>query len=115
MPAAAQLREKLRFEARSAAVDDGYGNFVAGWEERFTADARVMPLKGSESVIASRLAGVQPVIITIRSHWGARQVTSDWRAVDTRNTSRVFNIKSLANFDERNRYLDIMAEAGVPT
>lgn len=114
MPGAGQLRERLRFEARGAVTDDGFGNVEDTWASKFTCAARIMPLKGSETVIGQRLAGVQPVIITIRSCCKAREVSPAWRAVDTRRGT-VFNIRAGANFDEKNHFLDFMAEAGVVT
>ncbi|MDO3431187.1 head-tail adaptor protein [Rhizobium sp. CBN3] len=114
MPAG-NLRERLHFQTR-AIVDDGFGNEQSGdWETVFTAAAELRPLKGSEPVIASRLSGVQPFVIQIRSCIEARVVTTAWRAVDARNPSRIFNITSAANFDEKNRYIDMMATQGVAT
>lgn len=114
MPAG-KLREKLHFQRR-AIVDDGFGNEQSGdWETVFTTAAELKPLKGSEPVIASRLSGVQPFIIQIRSCRDARDATTAWRAVDARNPARIFNITSVANFDEKNAYLDLMAVQGVAT
>lgn len=115
MPGAGDLRERLRFEVRPATTDDGYGNVEGAWQARFITAARIRPLAGSETVIAARLSGVQPVRITVRSSVETRAVTAGWRAVDCRDASRIFNVRAPANFDERNRYIDIMAEAGVPT
>ncbi|NZD50537.1 head-tail adaptor protein [Rhizobium leguminosarum] len=109
------LREKLHFQRRELA-DDSYGNEQSGdWQTIFTTAAGLSPLKGSEPVIASRLSGVQPFILQIRSCREARDVTTAWRAVDARNPSRIFNITSVANFDEKNAYLDMMAVQGVAT
>lgn len=110
-----QMREKLHFQRRSL-VDDGYGNVESGdWVTVFTAAADVIPLRGSEAVMASRLGGVQPCIIKIWSHADARTVTAGWRAVDARKATKIFNIRSIANFDLEDVYLDIMAESGVVT
>jgi head-tail adaptor len=112
---AGQLREKLLFQRR-AVVDDGMGNEQAGdWETQFTAAADLIPLRGGEPVIAARLAGVQPFVIRTRSCVTARAVTTAWRAVDARNPSRIFNITSAANVDQKNAYLDLMATQGVAT
>jgi head-tail adaptor len=112
---AGAMREKLHFQMR-AMVDDGFGNEQAGdFATQFTTAAQLIPLKGSEPVIAARLAGVQPYIIRIRSSVSARGVTVAWRAVDARNPSRIFNITSAANVDEKNAYIDMMATQGVAT
>lgn len=114
-PGAGRQREKLLFQVR-ANVDDGYGNTQSGdWETQFTSAAELIPLKGGEPVIAARLTGVQPYIIRIRGSSQSRSVTTAWRAVDARNQSRIFNIRSIANTDQKNAWLDIMAEDGVAT
>lgn len=114
-PGAGRMREKLNFQRRSE-VDDGYGNPQSGdFQTVFTDAAQIIPLKGSEPVIASRLTGVQPYIVRIRGSVAARAVTTAWRAVDARNPSRIFNIRSGANYDMKNAWLDFMADDGVAT
>jgi SPP1 family predicted phage head-tail adaptor len=108
------MRSRLRFEMRPKQADDGNGNTEGAWEEQFCSAAKVEPLKGSETVIAARLAGVQPVIITIWSHCRARQVTNAWRCVDTR-TGAVYNIQAAVNPDQNNRLIELLAQTGVPT
>lgn len=115
MSGAAARRERLRFQLRDVSADDGYGNREDKWRTKFEMFARVQPLKGSETVIAARLAGTQPYIITVQSCRDTRRVTPGWRAVDANDTKRIFNIRSGANFDERNRNIVFAAEAGVPT
>lgn len=109
MPAG-ELRERVAF-ARRVTSSDGAGNERAEFSTQFTAWARIQPLKGGEEVLASRLAGVQPVIIRIRSSEAAREIATTWRATDTR-TGREYDITAVANMDERNGYLDLMATAG---
>ena len=115
LPSAGRLREKVWLQVRDK-VNDGYGNVESGdWETQFTAAARLTPLRGSEAVMASRLSGVQPYILGIRSGRQAREVTTAWRAVDARNPKRIFNIRSVANYDEKNAWLDLMVDDGVAT
>lgn len=112
---AGKLRDKLLFQRREI-VDDGFGNEQSGeWETKFTAAADLIPLKGGEPVLASRLSGVQPYIIRIRSCSDAREVTPAWRAVDARNQSRMFNITAAVDPDNKNAWLDIMATQAVAT
>lgn len=115
MPGAGDLKERLHFQKRLDATDDGYGNTEGGWQTQFTCNANVLPLRGSEPVIAQRLAGVQPVIITIRSCEDARLAQPHWRAVDTRRPTVIYNLKAGANFDMLNEFVVFMAETGVPT
>jgi len=112
---AGKLREKLLFQRR-ALVDDGFGNEVAGdWETQFTAAADLIPLRGGEPVIASRLVGVQPFIVRIRSCSAALAVDPSWRAVDARQASRIFNITAAVDPDNKNAWIDMMATQGVAT
>lgn len=109
MPAG-ELRERVAFDRRPT-VDDGYGNVEGEWVEQFTVWARVRPLRGSETVIAERLAGVQPATITVRRSSDTAQIAVGWRARDTR-TGTVYDITAIANPDERGAYLELMVRAG---
>lgn len=111
---AGELRERVAFEYR-AAVDDGYGNEVSGdWTLGFRCAARIKPLRGGESVQAARLAGKQPVAITVRVSSNTRAVTTDWRVRDTR-TDEVYNIRSKVNPDEKRAYFEMECDSGVAT
>lgn len=109
---AGKRRQVLLIQKR-AAVDDGYGNEVSGdFETIFETTAELIPLKGSEPVIAERLTGTQPYIVRIPSCTAAREVTTAWRLVDKRDPRRIFNVTSLAHMDQKNRTIDIMATQG---
>lgn len=105
-------RRQLVLMQERGEVDDGYGNEIGGWITKFESPAELIPLKGSEPVIASRLSGVQPYVVRIPSCTAAREVTSAWRIVDKRDPRRIFNITSIADMDQKNRMLDIMATQG---
>jgi head-tail adaptor len=113
-PGAGRMREKLLFQS-PANIPDEYGNEQTAWADEFTTAAELIPLKGGEPVLAARLTGVQPYIIRIRGSAAARGITTAWRAIDARNQNRIFNIRSVANTDQKNAWLDIMAEDGVAT
>jgi SPP1 family predicted phage head-tail adaptor len=111
MPNSGDLRDRMRFEKRASTTDE-YGNQSAGdFEAQFTRWAQIMPLRGSEQVIASRLEGVQPV--TVRVRWDAQTggITTDWRAVDARS-GRVYAIKTAADPDRRRRWMEMLCVAG---
>lgn len=114
---AGELRERVRFEARGL-VDDGFGNEVSGdWANALGTtvfSARITPSRGAESIQAARLAGKQPVVITVRSSQQTRQVTVDWRVVDARSGT-IYNIRSIVNPDERDVFLDMECDSGVAT
>jgi len=108
---AGALRERLAFDRRVEA-DDGYGNAEADWVEQFAVSARVLPLKGSEAVMGARLAGRQPVIITVRASRQSRTIAADWRARDTRSGAVYAITAPAANMDENGVYLDVLATTG---
>jgi SPP1 family predicted phage head-tail adaptor len=94
-------------------IDDGYGNTVSGdWATGPTVGARIKPLRGGEAVQAARLAGKQPLLITIRYSSATAAITTDWRARNAR-TGALYNIRSVMNPDERKRFLDLEVEMGV--
>lgn len=109
---AGALSEIVAFESR-AVIDDGYGNEISGdWTERFKANARIQPIKGGESVIADRLQGTQPVVIRVRYEPQTLSANTDWRVLDLR-AGVIYQIKSQANMDEKRRYIEFLAIAGV--
>lgn len=108
---------------RRVSQDDGYGNPISGpWQDEFTEPARLTPRLGNEEVIASRLQGIQPYTLSVRSSTNTRQITPAWRAYDARaglaesgEPKRTFNIKAIANVDERNAYLDLLVVQDEPS
>lgn len=114
-PSAGRMHQRIHFQKRSI-VDDSYGNEVAGpFETVFTTSAELIPLRGGEPVQAARLVGVQPYTVRIRSCAAAREVTPSWRIVDARNASRVMNIRTVTNPDQKNAWLDLLVDDGVAT
>lgn len=109
-----ELRERITFQAR-AISSDGYGNQQGEWVDEFTVAAKVEPRFGGEAIQAARLAGNQPVNITIRYSSDAAQITTDWRAVDARDATKTYNLRSVTNPDMRRRWIEILAEQGVAT
>jgi hypothetical protein len=107
---AGELRDRIAFAMRPEVDDDGYGNVEGPWEGQFEVAAKLTYLKGGESVMAARLAGTQPVAITIRDSRAARAVTAGWRARDVRS-GREFNITAAALSDDR-AFILVTATAG---
>lgn len=112
---AGALRDRLHFQCREI-TDDGFGNIVASGDfvTQFTVSAALRPLRGTETVMAARLKGMQPYIATIRQSIQTRLVTTSWRIVDARNQSRVFAI-SAPPTDPRNdrAWFEILVTEGV--
>ncbi|QIX20769.1 head-tail adaptor protein [Agrobacterium pusense] len=107
---AGSLSERIGFEAEVEG-DDGYGGVTLGWSEVFVEPARLEPRVGSEPVIASRLQGLQPYSMTIRSNERTRTITSAWRARNKR-TGALYAIKSAVNIDERNQWIELLVVQG---
>jgi head-tail adaptor len=109
-----QLRSRVAFEVRPQ-VDDGMGNPQSGdFAEVYRCAARIMPKMGGESVLAARLTGTQPMLITVRVCDALREIGGDWRARDVRK-GVVYNIKAISNPDEKREYLEILAVSGEAT
>ncbi|PWL18828.1 head-tail adaptor protein [Falsochrobactrum shanghaiense] len=97
--------------------DDGWGGTKLGFETKATVAASFLPLRGSEAVMASRLAGKQPYVVTIRSSEATRVITPAWRLVDARagnnargEPKRVFDIKAISDPDGKNAWLEVLCE-----
>ena len=109
MPAG-ELRERVAFYLQSES-DTSYGIAAGEWDLQFTVAARIKPLLGSEPVLAQRLKGVQPVVITIRANDNARRIDTSWQARDAR-TGAQYQIRAVTS-GERRDYLDLLSESGV--
>jgi head-tail adaptor len=109
-----QLRERVAFEAR-AADDDGMGNPESGaFAEVYRCAARIVPKMGGETVLAARLTGAQPMLITVRSCAALKAIGTDWRIRDVRKDI-VYDVRAISNPDERREFLEILAVSGVAT
>ena len=110
MTVAGQLSERFAFEEPTL-TDDSYGGTTEGFTERVVASARRVFKRGGEGVLAARLEGKQPAIITVRSSLGARAITPAWRARDVR-TGALYNIRSVEPTEDR-AWLEMLIEGGV--
>ncbi|MQX28871.1 phage head closure protein [Sinorhizobium meliloti] len=110
---AGELRHKIDLQVRTL-IDDGYGNEIAGpYETQATVHAKFHFLRGGEEVMAGRLAGKQPAIITVRQNAATRALTTSWRILTT--DGEAWNIRSITDPDGRRAWLEILAEKGVAT
>ena len=118
-PSAGALRERVHCQSWVEG-DDGYGRAVMGFETVATVAAGFHANRGGEAVMASRLAGKQPYVVTIRSSEATRAVTPAWRLVDARagnnaqgEPKRVFDIKAITDSDGKNAWLELLCEETV--
>lgn len=101
---------RLAFDA-PVATPNGQGGQLMGWTERLQAYGWIRWLRGSETVIAARLAGRQPAVVTIPSSAAARLITTEWRMRDVRSGEE-FNIRSIVESDDR-ADIELTVEKGV--
>ena len=110
------LRERVRFERQEPAAADGFGNHTSGgWTPILTqVAARIMPVRGVETIINSGLQATATTTIWVRGSAAAVGVVQSDRIVNER-TGTTYNIRYIDNPDERGRFLRFIAETGVAT
>jgi head-tail adaptor len=111
---AGDLKYRVTFAERAQAGDP-YGNITGEWVDRFTIWANIIPRLGGETVMAARLAGMQPMILRVRQSPDTAQITTDWKATD--EAGKIYNIRTvvdpLMGEGEAGKFYDMMAETGV--
>lgn len=80
MSRAGQLQRRVTFRRQTTDADGE----LSGWSDVVTRDARIEPLRGAESVQAARMAGKQPVKITVRRDTSTKLIDNGWQAKDAR-------------------------------
>lgn len=116
MTRAGDLRQRLAFQRRGTA-DDGYGKDVGGaYETQFEERAGLRPLRGTETIMAARLQGLQHYTVRVRQSARTRMISTAWRIVDARDATRVFAITSPPiDPDQKGLWLEMVAVEGQPT
>ncbi|ODT82451.1 MAG: hypothetical protein ABS76_07470 [Pelagibacterium sp. SCN 64-44] len=116
------LRGRVHLQQRGTGIDPYTGQPREGdFATVTTVAAEFIPLKGSEPVIASRLQGVQPYVVRVRSSAATRAVDETWRLVDARAPqppdagARVFAIKAPpTDPDQKRQWVEWLVEIGRP-
>jgi SPP1 family predicted phage head-tail adaptor len=106
--------QRVVFEAPMK-VDDGHGGKVQGWtpeNEALKLWAKFRYLRGGETVQAARLAGRQPVVVTVRASARSKAIQTSWRMRDLRS-GEVYNVRTAPVPTDDRQYLEITAEGGV--
>ncbi len=106
----AHFDRAFAFDKRSERPD-GLGNTRAEWVEQFIVSAGLHDLRGGETVMAARLEGKQPAIVTIRRSAQTKQITTDWRARDVRSGD-IYNIRT-KTLTKNRAYFEMLCEKGV--
>ncbi len=103
------MLEVVAFEALVPS-EDGYGNHVSSYEQRFEERAHFKYLRGGERVIAARLEGVQPVVVTIWRTPDTEAIQTSWRMKDLQ-TGTIYAIRAKIPTDDR-LYFELTCESG---
>lgn len=119
-PTSGSLRGRVHFQKRQLEPDPWGGEPREGdFATVFTCAAEFIAMRGSETVIASRLQGIQPYIVRVRQSADTRAVDETWRIVDARapqppaDGARVFAIKAPPTDPNQKRaWLDFLVEQG---
>lgn len=111
-PGAGQLREKVKIERRSKSSDGMGGVNLTGWTTVASGlPAQISPVRGGEDVRSLRLSGTSLYDVTVRSSANLSAIDATHRIVNER-TGQTYNVKWVANLDERGRFLTFTVEAG---
>jgi SPP1 family predicted phage head-tail adaptor len=106
---AGKLRDRVTFQSRRD-EPDGFGNVVSTWAGDFSRWCNVRYLRGSETVIAARLEGRQPVIITVRKDPQTDLVEPGMRCMVN---GRTYNIREYPRPSDDRMMYEFLAESGV--
>ncbi|RJP54316.1 MAG: head-tail adaptor protein [Anaerolineaceae bacterium] len=112
MPTAGELDCRFTFQKRQTTAGDGYGNFQADWQTQFTVWTKRIFVRGGEQVIAARLEGRQPGVLTVRASPDTRLISTDWRAVNAEDATEIWNIRSVQPGVDRDE-IEFLVERGV--
>jgi head-tail adaptor len=113
LPSAGRMLDKVSFQQRKTISDDGFGNERQAWEEQFQRSAEFIMRPGSESALAARLEGRQPVTMIVRYDRNTATIGADWRAVSARPPHTIYAIHTAEDMDRKRQWISILAEAGV--
>lgn len=101
------LRKQITIQQEQP-TSDGAGGYALAWTNLATVWGEIVPMSGSKIFTTGHLEGHVSHKITLR--WSADlAITADMRLV---TNNRVFNIHTVLNTDERNRFADILVEEG---
>ncbi len=105
------MRHRATFQRESAGTDD-FGNVTQGtWTTLTECFAKFAPERSSERIEAGRLEASVMGTLTVRSTATTRGITEADRVLFR---SATYNIRAITNPDQRNRWLTMTVERGVP-
>lgn len=92
MTMAGQLDRRVTFRQRALDLN---GDRLGAFADIVTRDARIQPLKGGEAVQQQRMAGQQPVVISVRRDGVTKLIDNSYEAVDARDATVGWDIQSV--------------------
>lgn len=110
MAAAGKLKTRASFERR--ALDD-QADRLGDWTVEFERDGDLIYLRGGEGVLAERLSGRQPAVLTLRDEDCMQSLNTDWRGFLTDQPSQTFGVISREPSREKGpRFVDVVIVFG---
>lgn len=106
---AGKLRHRVQF-LRQPFEGDGHGNVEGEFAPLFTVWGNVRETTGKERVAAGAVENVRTATIRIRVSSEVRGLTEADQAIARGET---WNIRGIANADDKDEMLDLLVEAGV--
>mgnify|MGYP002621184364 CR=1 FL=1 len=112
------MRHRIQLQKQTRTTDGGGGASLA-WSKVADVYADIQPQQARESVFGRdnqmREVITHKILIRYRSDITARNRISQTFKRDGVSTTRTFNIKGVVNIDNRNKFLELTCEEGVPT
>ena len=111
------LRDRVHFQMRGT-TGDGWGNTVPGnaFTTQFTTDVNLTARLGGETVVAARMQGAQPYILTARWAENTIKVSVGWQLVDVKDATRIFNVVSPpVDPDGKRQWIEMLVTSGPPS
>lgn len=110
------LRRRVSFQTRTGGVDS-FGQQQTTWSDLFTnVPAEIQSLSGRELLAAQAVNAEVSHMVTVRYHAGlaSPSAVAGLRIVYVNaGITRIFNIASAINVDERNRTIELLAFEGL--
>ena len=95
------LKKRIVLQSKQIETDNA-GVQTEVWKDAFETWAAILPLRGKEFFASNQIHSEISVKVVLRYKTG---ITSGMRV---KYGTRFFDIKSVINIDERNRYLELM-------
>lgn len=110
MPAG-RLRKRVTFQEAVQAADGGGGGATT-WRNIVTVWGGLQEDRGRERVEAGRLESAMAGILTVRSSSDTREISAANRVLID---GAPYQVRTIGNPDQRNKFLELIVERGVAT